>query len=119
MTLNLSTLETRLWDAASSIRGPVDAPKFKDYILPLIFLKRLSEVSENELARLSTELAQHPTNAAHAMLKLRQQKLVHTTCLTTPHKVLHKRKHSQEHCGMGLSEEGAKCRMNATPAISK
>ncbi len=41
--LDISTLETWLWDAACAIRGPVDAPKFKDYILPLIFLKRLSE----------------------------------------------------------------------------
>ena len=55
MTLDLNTLETWLWDAASSIRGPVDAPKFKDYILPLIFLKRLSDVFEDELARLAEE----------------------------------------------------------------
>ena len=39
MKLDLSTLESWLWDAACVIRGPVDAPKFKDYILPLIFLK--------------------------------------------------------------------------------
>mgnify|MGYP000300733698 CR=1 FL=1 len=32
--LDISTLETWLWDAACAIRGPVDAPKFKDYILP-------------------------------------------------------------------------------------
>jgi type I restriction enzyme M protein len=29
--------------------GPIDAPKFKDYIPPLVFLKRLSNVSEDEL----------------------------------------------------------------------
>jgi type I restriction enzyme M protein len=34
------------------IRGPVDAPKYKDYILPLIFLKRLSDVFDDELADL-------------------------------------------------------------------
>ncbi len=34
------------------IRGPVDAPKYKDYILPLIFLKRLSDVFDGELADL-------------------------------------------------------------------
>ncbi len=55
MALDLSTLETWLWEAASSIRGPVDAPKFKDYILPLIFLKRLSDVFEDELDRLAGE----------------------------------------------------------------
>ncbi len=50
--LTVSTLEGWLWDAACQIRGPLDAPKFKDYILPLIFLKRLSDVFEDELKRL-------------------------------------------------------------------
>ncbi len=46
-------METMLWKAACSIRGEKDAPKFKDYILPLIFVKRLSDVFEDELARLA------------------------------------------------------------------
>ena len=37
-TLDITTLETWLWEAACKIRGPVDAPKFKDYVLPLVFL---------------------------------------------------------------------------------
>jgi type I restriction enzyme M protein len=41
-----------LWQAACSIRGEKDAPKFKDYILPLIFIKRLSDVFEDEITRL-------------------------------------------------------------------
>jgi type I restriction enzyme M protein len=49
-------LEQWLWEAACQIRGPLDAPKFKDYILPLIFLKRLSDVFEDEQARVATEL---------------------------------------------------------------
>ena len=53
--LDTSTLETWLWDAACAIRGPVDAPKFKDYILPLVFLKRLSDVFQGKLARLADE----------------------------------------------------------------
>ncbi len=48
--MDTSTLENWLWDAACSIRGPLDAPKFKDYILPLLFLKRLSDVFDDELA---------------------------------------------------------------------
>ena len=55
MSLDISTLESWLWDAACAIRGPVDAPKFKDYILPLIFLKRLSDVFADELGRLAEE----------------------------------------------------------------
>jgi type I restriction enzyme M protein len=50
--LELGTLETWLWEAACVIRGPIDAPKFKDYILPLIFLKRLSDVFDDELKQL-------------------------------------------------------------------
>lgn len=36
--MELSTLENWLREAAFKIRGPIDAPKFKDYTLPLIFL---------------------------------------------------------------------------------
>lgn len=32
-TLDLPTLEQWLWDAACVIRGPIDAAKYKDYIL--------------------------------------------------------------------------------------
>ena len=48
--LDISTLETWLWDAACAIRGATDAPKFKDFILPLIFYKRLSDVFDDEFA---------------------------------------------------------------------
>lgn len=48
--LEISTLETWLWDAACAIRGATDAPKFKDFILPLVFFKRLSDVFDDELA---------------------------------------------------------------------
>jgi type I restriction enzyme M protein len=48
--LDISALETWLWDAACAIRGATDAPKFKDFILPLIFFKRLSDVFDDEFA---------------------------------------------------------------------
>jgi type I restriction enzyme M protein len=57
--MDLSTLETWLWDAACAIRGPVDAAKFKDTILPLVFLKRLSDVFDDEVAHLRAELGVH------------------------------------------------------------
>ena len=50
--LDISTLETWLWDAACVIRGATDAPKFKDFILPLIFYKRLSDVFDDEVTNL-------------------------------------------------------------------
>jgi type I restriction enzyme M protein len=40
--LSAKSMEQMLWDAACKIRGEKDAPKFKDYILPLVFVKRLS-----------------------------------------------------------------------------
>lgn len=54
-------MEQMLWDAACSIRGEKDAPKFKDYLLPLLFLKRLSDVFEDELERLAEEYGDRPT----------------------------------------------------------
>ncbi|HMA37777.1 MAG TPA: class I SAM-dependent DNA methyltransferase, partial [Chloroflexia bacterium] len=48
--LDITALETWLWDAACAIRGATDAPKFKDFILPLIFYKRLSDVAEDEFS---------------------------------------------------------------------
>jgi len=53
--LTIDELETWLWDAACAIRGPVDAPKFKDYILPLVFLKRLSDVFDDEIESLGSQ----------------------------------------------------------------
>ena len=48
-------MEQMLWDAACSIRGEKDAAKFKDYLLPLLFLKRLSDVFDDEIERLAEE----------------------------------------------------------------
>ena len=49
------TMEQMLWDAACSIRGEKDAARFKDYLLPLLFLKRLSDVFDDEIERLAEE----------------------------------------------------------------
>ncbi len=56
-----SNLADWLWQAACAIRGPVDAPKYKDYILPLIFLKRLSDVLDDEVHRLAGEFGERDT----------------------------------------------------------
>ena len=48
--LDMKSLETWLWDAACAIRGGTDAPKFKDFILPLVFYKRLSDVFDDEFS---------------------------------------------------------------------
>ncbi len=50
------SLESWIWDAACSIRGAKDAPKYKDYILPLIFTKRLCDVFDDELNRIAAQV---------------------------------------------------------------
>ena len=54
-------MEQMLWDAACSIRGEKDAAKYKDYLLPLLFLKRLSDVFDDEIDRLEVELGDRET----------------------------------------------------------
>ena len=68
------SMEQMLWDAACSIRGEKDAPKFKDYLLPLLFLKRLSDVFDDEINRLADEygdrgVAQEIAESDHDLLR--------------------------------------------------
>jgi len=47
------SMESWIWDAACSIRGAQEAAKYKDYILPLIFVKRLCDVFDDEINRIA------------------------------------------------------------------
>lgn len=72
--LSTKSMEQMLWDAACKIRGEKDAPKFKDYILPLVFIKRLSDVFEDEVARLTEtygakETALEVLEADHSLVR--------------------------------------------------
>lgn len=60
-TPSTKPMEQMLWDAACSIRGEKDAAKFKDYLLPLLFLKRLSDVFDDEIHRLAEEYGDRAT----------------------------------------------------------
>ena len=67
-------MEQMLWDAACSIRGAQEAAKFKDYLLPLLFLKRLSDVFDDEIDRLAEEygdrqLAKEIAESDHGLLR--------------------------------------------------
>ena len=53
---NDKSLESWIWDAACSIRGAKDAPKYKEFILPLIFTKRLCDVFDDEINRIAQEV---------------------------------------------------------------
>jgi len=48
-------IEGWLWDAANILRGPVDASDFKAYVFPLLFLKRISDVYDEERAEALAE----------------------------------------------------------------
>ena len=67
------SLEQWLWDAACSIRGAKDAPKYKDYILPLVFTKRLCDVFDDEINRIAREVG---GRAKSFKVVLRDKKLV-------------------------------------------
>ncbi len=43
MTITQQDLETRLWDAANALRGPVDPADFKTYVFPMLFWKWISD----------------------------------------------------------------------------
>ena len=49
------SLESWIWDAACSIRGAQDAAKYKDFILPLVFAKRLCDVFDDEVNGLARD----------------------------------------------------------------
>ena len=73
-TPSTKPMEQMLWDAACSIRGEKDAAKFKDYLLPLLFLKRLSDVFDDEIERLAEEFGERATaleiaESDHALLR--------------------------------------------------
>lgn len=49
-------LEDLLWGAAEFLRGQIDASDYKQYVFPLLFFKRLSDVYDDELADAQVEM---------------------------------------------------------------
>jgi type I restriction enzyme M protein len=49
--LKQQELESHLWGAATLLRGLVDASDYKQYVFPLLFFKRLSDVWDEERAQ--------------------------------------------------------------------
>lgn len=43
VTITQKDLESRLWDAANALRGPVDPADFKTYVFPMLFWKWISD----------------------------------------------------------------------------
>ncbi len=53
--LTEKTLANWLWEASCVIRGEIDSSKYKEYIIPLIFLKRLSDVFNDEVKKINED----------------------------------------------------------------
>ena len=66
---SVKSMEAWIWDAACSIRGAADAAKYKDYILPLIFVKRLCDVFDDELDRIAEKTKKTRTFARQLVEK--------------------------------------------------
>lgn len=53
--VNLELLKTHLWKSADILRGHIDAADYKNYIFGLLFLKRISDVFDEEVERILRE----------------------------------------------------------------
>ncbi|MEK7333520.1 MAG: type I restriction-modification system subunit M [Nitrospirota bacterium] len=53
--ITLEKLEAHLWESANILRGSIDASDYKNYIFGLLFLKRLSDVFDEEGERIEKE----------------------------------------------------------------
>ena len=51
----LDELKTFLWDAATRLRGQIDAAGYKEYIFPLLFFKRISDVYDEQFSGFAAE----------------------------------------------------------------
>lgn len=53
--MNQQALEKYLWGAATALRGTIDAGDYKQYIFPLLFFKRISDVYDEEYEKALAE----------------------------------------------------------------
>jgi type I restriction enzyme M protein len=53
--MSLETLKSHLWESANILRGSIDPADYKNYIFGMLFLKRLSDVFEEEAERVEKE----------------------------------------------------------------
>lgn len=66
--ISLAELESYLWESANFLRGHIDAGDYKQYIFPLLFLKRLSDVWEEEFSESIKEYGEDYTDEHHFII---------------------------------------------------
>tara|TARA_R110002095_G_scaffold103953_2_gene91098 strand:+ start:2327 stop:3799 length:1473 start_codon:yes stop_codon:yes gene_type:complete len=64
--LDQKSLEKYLWGAATALRGTIDAGDYKQYIFPLLFFKRISDVYDEEFQNALAESDRDMEYAAFA-----------------------------------------------------
>jgi len=64
--MNQKELEKYLWGAATALRGTIDAGDYKQYIFPLLFFKRISDIYSEEF---QNALAESDGDVAYATFK--------------------------------------------------
>src|SRR5579871_3717671 len=57
MSITQGELESYLWGAATVLRGTIDAGDYKQFIFPLLFFKRISDVWDEEYQQALDESA--------------------------------------------------------------
>jgi type I restriction enzyme M protein len=67
--LDLQTLENKLWSCANILRGKLDSAVYKDYIIGLMFLKRICDEFEYEREQLKLQYVNLPAEAVETMLE--------------------------------------------------
>jgi len=65
--IDLETLKSHLWESANILRGGIDASDYKNYIFGMLFLKRLSDVFDEESEKLTQNLGEHINKANEAL----------------------------------------------------
>ena len=55
VTNESNELESWLWEAACSIGGEIDTPKFKGFVLLIVFFKSISDVFDDELKNIDSD----------------------------------------------------------------
>lgn len=67
--LDLQTLESKLWSCANILRGKLDSAVYKDYIIGLMFLKRICDEFDCEREQLKLKYKDLPEDAVEKMLE--------------------------------------------------